>query len=317
MGQNQSNPFRKNAQLRSLSTHSDDEKSINNKPIVGIYSLPSTTDPHQGMIKASYVQWLESAGARVMPIPSNISSDQVSITLNSLNGLLFTGGSESVTPSARFLIQHALELNQKGDYFPVCGICLGLEWILQIVGDFRPTEMLHGLDSEDYPIPLLFTDLEKKESSRLMANCPPDLKEILSSENITYNHHQAGVSPLQFIQNQRLQNFFRLISINTDRKGRPFVSLCEGKEAGFFLFQFHPEKVMFDFSTNPSFSRIPHSPHARWASQYFANFFVDECRKSSHHFENPEQEDAVLIFNYPLTKRQGSEYVPIYYFDSS
>lgn len=284
------------------------------RPIVGIYSLPYHGNPSCGVIPACYVKWIESAGGRVVPLPCSMTLTQVQDQLNCLNGLVFTGGSHPVTSTARLLLQVALAFNKKNDFFPVWGTCLGFEWILQMIGDVSPDQFEHGLDAEDYVIPLHFTPYGKKES-RLFSQASPVLKQVLSCEKVTYNHHKAGLAPETFYENKTLQNFFHLVSTNTDRKGRLFLSTIEGKKFPIYGSQWHSEKVMYDFSSNPNFKYIPHTPKARWVSQYVVDFFVDECKKSSHTFLNSKSEDEALIYNYPVTKRPGTEFVPVYYFN--
>ena len=47
-------------------------------------------------------------------------------------------------------------------------------------------------------------------------------------ENVTMNNHQSGVSPTTFTTNSALASFYRVLSTNVDRKGKPFVSSIEG-----------------------------------------------------------------------------------------
>ena len=46
----------------------------------------------QTYIPASYVKWLQSAGAQVVPVPYNADRATLQKLFNSLNGILFTGG---------------------------------------------------------------------------------------------------------------------------------------------------------------------------------------------------------------------------------
>jgi len=251
------------------------------------------------MIAASYVKWIEAAGGRVVPLSFNISGADVKGNLSVLNGLLFTGGAIPVTDNARALYNLALQFNQNGDYFPVWGTCLGFQWLLEMTGDIP--HMSGPFDSEDYPIPLNFTSYGKQ--SRIFAGAPTDLMNIYASENVTYNHHQYGLEPNDFFQNDKLTSFFNLISTNTDRVGRPFVSMIEGKRYPVYGAQWHAEKNPFEWSEYPngtSVENIPHTRDGRWAAEYVSNFFVDECRKSSHKFPSETQEAAALIYNYPV-----------------
>jgi len=285
--------------------------ALNDKPIIGIYAQPSSSTGGD-YIAASYVKWIESAGGRAVPIPYHISNANAAGNLSVLNGILFPGGSASLPDNAKYLYNLAVQANQKGDYFPVWGTCLGFEWLLMMQGnitlDSDPT-----YDAENYSIPLNFTSYVKQ--SRIFAGASPDLINILASENVTMNNHQHGMTPDHFSKTPALTSFFNVISTNNDRKGAPFLSMIEGKMYPIYGGQWHPEKNLFEFGENTdgtAYEAINHSAHAREVAQYVANFFVDECRKSDHKFPNEKQEDASLIYNYPVTKT-GPEFVQTYY----
>ena len=292
--------------------------TLNNEPIIGIYSLPFKNDEKKGLIYANYVQWLEGGGARVIPIPSNISEKEAKKLLSLLNGLLFTGASKrtqnGLTSNARFLFQEALKLNEIGQYFPIWGTCLGFEWIFQIVGDLQSANTDHKIDAEDYAIPLNLT-FYGSQLSRLFNQASSHLKQVISTENITYNHHHSGLSLTKWKESDRLHQFFNIVSTNFDRKNLCFVSMYEAKNFPIYGAQWHPEKNIYEFTSNPNNKNIPHTRNARWIAQYLSNFFVDECRKSQHHFVNLENEDKALIYNYPLTKNPGSNFKPVYIFN--
>lgn len=83
----------------------------------------------------------------------------------------------------------------------------------------------------------------------------------------------------------------------------------------FYGVQFHPEKNLYEWVRNRN---VPHSLSATRAAQYFAEFFVEQCRYSLHHFPGGEaEEDALLIYNYPakFTSQYKSVFTQTYYFD--
>ena len=45
-------------------------------------------------------------------------------------------------------------------------------------------------------------------------------------------------------------------------------------------------------------TRVPHSVNAIKVTQYFANFFVEETRRSSHRFKDAKEEEKYLIYRY-------------------
>ena len=126
----------------------------NERPIVGILSVPSSyegcdtlpkpgsqaqvqAEDGEGTAKSSpiskrkpydgfttscfhsmYVKWLEQAGARVVPLKYDASAEELKPILDSLNGILLTGGgaplvdlSSPFMRTASFLLNYTLEAN--------------------------------------------------------------------------------------------------------------------------------------------------------------------------------------------------------------
>ena len=72
-------------------------KHKNHRPIIGIFSIPSDypefLDPeHYSYIQNNYVQYLETAGAQIIPIHWNLPIENLEEMFYKINGLLFTGG---------------------------------------------------------------------------------------------------------------------------------------------------------------------------------------------------------------------------------
>lgn len=68
---------------------------INTRPIIGILDQPASDDlkPYGSrVLVASYVKWLESSGARVVPVRYDASKVELKSIFNSINGLLLPGG---------------------------------------------------------------------------------------------------------------------------------------------------------------------------------------------------------------------------------
>lgn len=61
---------------------------------------------------------------------------------------------------------------------------------------------------------------------------------------------------------------------------------------------------------------ISHTANAVEAAQYFAKFFINEARKSDHHFKNSATEDQFVIYNFPpsFTGAKGSAFEQSYMF---
>jgi len=120
-------------------------------------------------------------------------------------------------------------------------------------------------------------------------------------ENITTNFHHDGVRPSSFHSNKRLQDFFRVVSTNKDRKGQEFVSTIEAYDYPVYATQWHPERNQFEFW--PSQDPINHTASAVRAMSALSEFFVDEARRNCRSFPA----NGSLIYDFDPTPT-GSPY---------
>ncbi|EDQ85524.1 gamma-glutamyl hydrolase [Monosiga brevicollis MX1] len=247
-------------------------------PVIGILSQ---SDPPY--IAASYVKYLESAGARVVPVLHNDTADRHAQLFSQLNGFLIPGGganlanfSDDFMVSARYFVNQAIQANTGGDFFPVWGTCLGFETLSVIIAD-DPAVLVDGYDSEDLPLALNMT--RNAGTSRLFGQLPGSVYDSLQTENVTMNFHQSGVEPSTFVSNDKLNSFFNILSTNVDLQGKPFVSSMEGKTMPVYGVQWHPEKNTYEWGSTQA---NPHSAAAVDVAYHMARFFVNEARKNNH-----------------------------------
>jgi len=239
----------------------------------------------------------------------SISSSHVSVEF------FFTGGGTDLLPGSAYyetgkhLYNLAIAANKRGEYFPLWGTCMGFQFLTILTAD-DPKVLGTGFDSYNYPIPLNFTSLAF--TSRLFSEATPSLMNALATLPITMNNHHDGVVPETYATNQKLNAFFNILSTNVDMKGRLFVSTIEAKDKSMPVYatQWHPEKNNYEWTLN---EKIPHSSIAVRASQYTANFFVDECRKSPHVFVEKDL-TPYLIYNFPpaFSGAAGSDFTQVY-----
>jgi gamma-glutamyl hydrolase len=247
-------------------------------------------------IAASYVKFIEAAGARVVPIFHSASKADLETVFNNVNGVLFPGGGSDLngTPlyqAAQYLYTLAIQANDKGVYFPVQGHCMGFEMLHMIVS--QNTTVLSKFDAENITLALDFTPLAK--NSRMFADAPGDIYNILGTQPVTMNNHMYGVGDPQYKQNPLLSQFFDILSYNSDREGKTFISSAEGKNYPVYALQWHPEKPMFEWNPNEV---TQHTPSAVRSMQYIADFFVSESLKNDHSFATSEDEYTSLIWNF-------------------
>ena len=304
----------------------------NDRPIVGVLSQPlgveaegaasggaNNNTTRQTYIAASYIKFLEAAGARVVPIHYDASETELTELMGQINGLLFPGGGSDLKNSTRLgragkiLYDLAVKANNAGDFFPLWGTCMGFQFMALLTTE-DPSILCHGCyDSDGDPLPLAFAEPAASQS-RLFADMTPELKHQLATENLTENSHDAGIAPPTFKINAKLASFYNVLSTNVDYAGKPFVSTYEAKSFPFYATQWHPEKNAFEWGGIGKLGEkaIPHGAHATAVTQFVANFFVGEARKSGHRFKTEAAEAAALIYNDMAVKGPNGYFEQVY-----
>ncbi|XP_053915844.1 gamma-glutamyl hydrolase isoform X3 [Cuculus canorus] len=206
----------------------------NERPIIGILSQECHFEKFHtfgsSYIAASYVKFLESAGARVVPIRLNLSDDEYDKIFHSINGVLFPGGGVDLKTSeysrvAKIFYHKALEANDKGDYFPIWGTCLGHEELTYLTSG---EVLLVNTNTDGFALPLNFTSAAKE--SRLFKNFPDDVLHAFATEPLTSNFHVWSLSMENFTKNEKLHNFYNVLTTNTD-DGVEFISTMEARKS--------------------------------------------------------------------------------------
>ncbi|KAE8619469.1 hypothetical protein XENTR_v10009802 [Xenopus tropicalis] len=289
---------------------------LNNRPIIGIVAQEVTDKEFfpfgATYIADSYVKFLESAGSRVVPIRLNLPEEEYRKLFKSINGVLFPGGSvdlqvSSFSRTTRIFYKLAVEASSSGHYFPIWGTCMGFQILTALTAG---ADLLSATAAENISLPLNLTD--EVASSRMFHHAPPDLLRVLSQERVTANFHHFGLTPETFRANKKLSEFYRVLSTNRDTNGVEFISTIEARNHPIYGVQWHPEVNRFQWRSDMSY---PHSANAIWTSQYFADFFVNEARKSQNHFLSEEEENAALIYNWtPTYTANISGYEQAYFF---
>lgn len=293
-------------------TKARDMPVLTERPIIGILAH----DPSQFLLKAnfahsskvveSYVKFMEQGGARVVPIMLDKDADYYDMMFQATNGLILPGGSAEVTNSgyeraAKEMYERALA---SPDYYPIWGECLGLEQLLEFGTEMQ--DFLKPCEAENFTHQLIPHPTEWAES-HIGKSMPSDIYHVLTTESLAFNNHQNCVTPDQF-EKFDLGAFWRPLSVNTALDGQEFHSFVEARQFPFWGLGFHPEKAIYEWSTE--LTSIPHTVNAIKAGAFFAQFFVQECRKNDHHFESREMEEKFLINNFKseFVGRMGVDY---------
>ncbi|CAI5496446.1 unnamed protein product [Closterium sp. Naga37s-1] len=284
--------------------------AVHDQPLIGILSQPgdgdggraprvnSKEDLNVSYIAASYVKWVESAGARPVPILYDDPDWLMEKKFRAINGLILPGGGTDLVPGPFFsavekLLKMALAANDAGDYFPVQGTCMGMETLTIFFSqDFDILET-KAFNAEDSPESLRFTSEEAKKRA-YFSWMTPELLDRIQTEKITMENHEDGTTVGRFLSSKRLREFFRILTTSVDRNGTEYVTTIEARNYPIYGTQWHPEKTAFEWGL----PHIPHSAHAVAACQATANFFVNEARRSTHRPDSDEEMDEMLIYNY-------------------
>jgi len=209
-------------------------KNINNRPIIGVLAQhfhpvnPFPGVPGNSYIAASYVKFLEAAGARVVPIRIDQKPEDLQKILSSVNGVLFPGGDSYVLDSpyqrsAEAAFKYALSEANNGNYYPIWGTCLGMQQLSTLVAQ---TDTILSPSKGTWDVSMHLENIST--SSRMMENIPNDIMEILNKEQVTYNVHYNCVSVDAYKENGRLHEFFHVVSTNVASDGQKFLSTIEG-----------------------------------------------------------------------------------------
>lgn len=242
-------------------------------PVVGILSQPHyTPDAIYYYIAASYPKWLESGGARSIPIDyQSTNTTYLDTILDSISGILFPGGASEGVPFAAVYLLSEAERRR----LPVWGTCLGFEYIVTYYGS--PLRSDFVASNVSWPL---------ANVSRSSVLYPDDQHETLQTTPIAFHSHHKGLRPEDI--SDELASIVRITSTNVDSNGQPFVGTIESRDPdGWPIFgvQYHPEKNMFEYATYPNTNRpylnINHADVALTFSYSLARFFVGKLLSSS------------------------------------
>ncbi|KAK9816035.1 hypothetical protein WJX74_001849 [Apatococcus lobatus] len=274
------------------------EARRNDRPLIGIVSEPGGPSPEgYSYIAGSYVRFIESAGARAVPIPYDLPIDETKRRFGLINGVLIPGGAGTLAAgyqffdTAKLLMELALAANDQGDYFPVHGTCLGFQ--LMCIAISQNESLLSSFDAGNYPSVQSLT--QAAGNSRFYAHFPDQLRSDVMDLPITMQNHHFGVTLESFRDSQKLTSFFDLLSTAKDRQGKEYVNTIEGKKYPFSGCEWHPEKNAYEWAPQLG---IPHSPEAIDVTYAAAKFVVGEARKNFHATKDIVEEDGLLVYRY-------------------
>jgi len=272
-------------------------------PVFGIISQPVIAWK-VSFIVASYVKWLEAAGARVVPLRWGAPDCEVDFLVSRMSGLVLPGGSAGTDPT-HSLGKFAYQVFHKAlaRRIPIWGTCQGHEQIMRFIAtDAGEKNPLGHFPSHGQLLPLTFT--VKAPQAFIYNFLPRDVRANLAASNLTINLHEFGIGVLTFQQSKALSSNFTLVATSKDVKGKEFVAMTQHKHHPIVTVQFHIEKNAFEFQESydgddNSGSAIAHGSDGVLAGQQFALWLVGEARKQPFSWRSGELENWI-IWNWPL-----------------
>eukprot|EP00826_Nyctotherus_ovalis_P010822 TRINITY_DN1282_c0_g1_i2.p1 TRINITY_DN1282_c0_g1~~TRINITY_DN1282_c0_g1_i2.p1 ORF type:complete len:273 (+),score=78.84 TRINITY_DN1282_c0_g1_i2:222-1040(+) len=208
-----------------------------------------------------YVSFLHLAGLDVYPIPTDVTRENLKIILSKVNGVMLPGGMSSVvnpdpndaskqvfslyTRTVKMIMEEAKAINDRGEHFPVFGICLGFEAMIAAeADDVTVVEKKH----EGLGYGARSTYALKRDDSRFLSAFPTHILDYVERVDATHNYHEYMTSPEKFAANANLTKTYKIVSLSNSMKGSfSFVSIIEGISYPFYAVQFHPELGMASY----------------------------------------------------------------------
>ncbi|TYG82055.1 hypothetical protein ES288_D01G056200v1 [Gossypium darwinii] len=304
--------------LISFSSCANADPKLYYRPVIGILSHPGdgalgrlNNDTNASYIAASYVKFVEAAGARVIPLIYNEPEEILFQKLELVNGVLFTGGWSKYGlyyDIAKKIFKKVIEKNDRGDHFPLYAVCLGFELLTMIISEDK--NILEPFSASNQASSLQFVENVNVEGT-VFQRFPPNLLQKLGTDFLVMQNHRYGISPEKLQNTPNLSRFFKILTTSTDKNNKVYVSTAEAHGYPVTAFQWHPEKNAFEWGL----PMIPHTDDAIEVTQHVANFLIREARRSLNRPATQKVLDS-LIYNYSPTYcgKAGKGFDEVYIF---
>ena len=278
-------------------------KSIQQKNVtIGVMTAPWLTNVKDSLITSymasSYVKWLESSGALVVPIEFDLPKPKMLGFLRQLNGVVLIGGGVdnvkthnlkqflNYQDSLYYILNFAIYQNKANNYFPVWCTCMSFEMAAIFFAEnirLKKQEDLnnHLTSAGDIGGDYLNWTSKKSKMKKVFTK-----KERLAQKKyptIFMAHCYAIATNSKLGKN--LAKVANITATNVSRgdcgkKGVKYVSAYEIKDYPIYGVQFHPEKPPFEYVNDGK--RVPKTTIAVNTSYKMSKFFIDEAKKSSN-----------------------------------
>eukprot|EP00826_Nyctotherus_ovalis_P027721 TRINITY_DN2169_c0_g1_i18.p1 TRINITY_DN2169_c0_g1~~TRINITY_DN2169_c0_g1_i18.p1 ORF type:complete len:352 (-),score=81.44 TRINITY_DN2169_c0_g1_i18:152-1207(-) len=298
----------------------------NDTPLIGILTKPLAEEyptiktRYKEVVEAKYAHFVEAGGGRAVAISYKWSKAKMHSLMKKLNGLLFVGGGielvnedrtelNEYSQGAQRAFDIALEFNENGDYFPVWGTCLGFELIMIL--ESKNTKLLQPCKNcDNYDIFLAYDEKNAPKSRLFVKGFTRYELHIMKTQNVTFNNHEWMIDYNTYKANKLLVEKYNVLAYSPSKDSKiEYIAAMEHKTHPIYAVQFHPEK--YNYEVNPK-QPVKRSFASITISHSYANFFVDEARKSGHAFKSAREEmQHVVQRSYPYYHAQ---YGYLYFF---
>jgi len=265
--------------------------NANAAPVIGVLAQPLDValpaDEGRQYIVSSYVQWIQSAGARAALVWYNSTKEQLEEDVAQLSGLVLPGGGSGIHNTAYGTATFVLlDIVSRRTDFPVWGTCQGFQQLVQYASGHMLPSVLHltGDPTEDNGLPVAFKP--QRSPSRLLTALTARANATLTTQPVTLNLHHYSVLLNETKIHPTIAKNLNVLATSTVL-GVEFATLLEYTSLPFYGSQFHPEKNAFEWSQpweqSPKVQpRVVHGGDAVTTMTTLADFFVAQARLCSN-----------------------------------
>jgi len=274
--------------------------------VIGIIGTAgvSRTDP-KSYIKVTYPEFAEIGGkdVKVIPIPWNLEQSKFDTLLESINGVLFTGGGaflwdedengkrsySAFQKRLNYVVEFVKKKKHQGVHYPLWAICQGFEAIA-----ITETTDLNILDNYVH-----FAKLDKiyftpeASDSTLFQFFTESSFNFLQENPTMFFWHEYGVNAsAPSLYPALSSDNWVVTATGRDENGKEFLAAMESKTYPIYMYMFHGERVLWEANNLPD---SKHLSAATVAVKLMAKSFIKEASKNSIKFQNQELLNALII----------------------
>jgi gamma-glutamyl hydrolase len=241
---------------------------------IGIVSAPMPKyhlHRAESYLDKAYISWIEMSGANAVVIPYNTES--LLSYLKTVQGIVWVGGAientkthttrqyEIMIAAFRTIFDYAIRENDRGNYFPLWGTCLGFD-ILAMMGENIQDGFFKRIQ---HATKFSLSPLKFEGASRIRSYLPKKLMAKISSEPVVRHLHEYGFD-VDVAHTKKIKRYLNVVSTDLSNDGVRFVNMFEYKKYPFYGSQWHPEKPLTDLGVE--------------LSHTLSLFFKKECSKN-------------------------------------